>query len=247
MLRGMQHKAADQSEQVMGKWLSWFLVLVAGIGFGSLRSNAADTGVSAGENEIRLRQDSNSQLTSPPPDKSLWAGDVGDGFQRGAHELGLTAGFGLGMAAFGSSQAHDLALGTLNYGWMLTGVLGEDHWYRGNVELLGQVFGGEQVNPRRAWVAEGAALLRYNFATGTPCVPFAQLGAGAGGTDIGGPDLSTTFEFNVQGGLGVHYFFRRNAALTFQYRLLHLSNARIRSPNLGVNVNMFEAGVSWFF
>ncbi len=66
-------------------------------------------------------------------------------------------------------------------------------------------------------------------------------------TDIGHPDLSSLFEFNGQAGLGVRWFWRKNGALILEYRYLHLSNAGLRTPNLGVNVNMLSAGVTWIF
>lgn len=40
-----------------------------------------------------------------------------------------------GFAAFGSTQAHDLAQVNLSYGHMLGRVLGKGHWYCGNPEF----------------------------------------------------------------------------------------------------------------
>ncbi|HEY5909567.1 MAG TPA: acyloxyacyl hydrolase [Verrucomicrobiae bacterium] len=178
---------------------------------------------------------------------SVWQSDVGQGFRKGANEFSMSLGFGLGVAAFGGRERHDWGLGFADYGWMLSGVVAKDHWYRGNWELLRDLFGGFQYYPDHAFVVGAAPILRYNLATGTRWVPFFSLGGGVVGTDIRDGDLSTKFEFNLQGGPGVHYFLKENLSLTFQYRFIHISNAGLSSPNLGVNSNTLMAGLTWFF
>jgi len=78
-------------------------------------------------------------------------------------------------------------------------------------------------------------------------VPFVNLGAGLSLTDIRGVDLSTAFEFNDQIGAGVHYFLSEDSAVTLQYRWFHLSNAGIRLPNNGTNMQMVVLGMNGFF
>jgi lipid A 3-O-deacylase len=178
---------------------------------------------------------------------NIWKQGVGDGFNRNSHEAGFALGAGFGVRAITGTRAHDLALATVHYGWVFSDIAGEKHWYRGNWELLAEIFGGAQFSSRTAYVIGAAPILRYDFATGTSWVPFVDVGGGVSATDIGRPDLSTTFEFNVQGGAGWHWFWRDNAALTLQYRWLHLSNAGLKFPNLGANTSLFYAGLTWFF
>jgi hypothetical protein len=90
-------------------------------------------------------------------------------------------------------------------------------------------------------------MLRYNFVTGSRFVPFFGLGAGVSATDIRNGDLSTTFEFNIQAGPGVRFFLGDHAAVTFQYRFIHLSNAGMDIPNQGVNSSTFLLGMTWVF
>lgn len=177
----------------------------------------------------------------------IWAAGVGDGFRPEAQSLGFGLGAGHGLAAFGSHQNHDLALADLTYGHMLGHVMGGDHWYRGNWELRGELFGGAQFSPNTRWLVGLTPHLRYNFATGTRLVPFLDGGAGVSGTGIGRPDLGGRFQFNLQGGPGVLYFFEDNVALTLEARYLHISSASIYHPNNGVNTIMGFIGVSWFF
>jgi hypothetical protein len=89
---------------------------------------------------------------------------VGSGFLRSAQNFTVEAGAAAGMASFGSHQAHDLALLSASYGLMLGGVVGKDHWYRGNIEGRIELFGG-MVKRRMAkssiWsVATSIVLLR---------------------------------------------------------------------------------------
>ena len=186
---------------------------------------------------------------------ALWAGDpgapwidgVGTGLRRHSHALGVVAGVGWGGSQWGSRQPHDLAWLGARYSWIVSDVLAADSWWRGNVELAGELFGGGQFSPSGRYLCGMTPFLVYNFATGTPWMPFIGAGAGVTLTNIGEPDLSTRFQFNDQLVLGTHYFFDERVATTFQYRFVHLSNAGIREPNNGVNTHMVFAGVTWFY
>jgi opacity protein-like surface antigen len=193
-----------------------------------------------------LHSDNTDALTLPVP-STIWRDEIGNGFRKGATEVGISLGAGLGSKILGSTDAHDFGLAKLSYGRVISDVVANDDWYSGNWELLGEVFGGEQIKPRNAQVAGLTAVLRYDFATGTKWVPFFDVGAGVSETDIGRPDLGGSFQFNLQTGPGVHWFIYKNLALTFQYRFLHLSSASIEKPNHGVNTSAFYTGVSWFF
>ncbi len=175
---------------------------------------------------------------------------MGSGFVRSAQNITVEAGAASGLTAFGSQQAHDLALLSVSYGHMLGGVKGADHWYRGNFEGRLELFGGMQYHPdvdTDGWLVGLTPHLRYNFATGTRWVPFVDGGAGVTAMGIGPPDVSGTFEFNLQASTGVRWFLRDNVALTTEVRYIHFSCAGIHSPNLGINNVAFMFGVSWFF
>jgi lipid A 3-O-deacylase len=178
---------------------------------------------------------------------SIWKAGVGEGFNRGTFEFGLAAGGGAGMKILNSQTRHDWALGNAQFGWVFSDVKAGDRWYRGNWELLAELFGGAQFNPDTAYVTGIGPLLRYNFAPGHRWVPFFDAGAGVAATDIRNGDLSTTFEFNLQFGAGAHFFLKDNLAITLQYRFIHISNAGIEFPNLGVNTSTFLLGLTWFF
>jgi hypothetical protein len=60
-------------------------------------------------------------------------------------------------------------------------------------------------------------------------------------------EQSTQFNFIEQGGLGMHYFFRKNTAFTLEGRFRHLSNAGIDHPNHGINTYFAVAGITYQF
>lgn len=184
---------------------------------------------------------------SPSQQSSVWNKDVGGGFRKNIMDAGLTAGTGFGLEILGSKKAHQLALVYGHMGWMATDVVFKHKWYEGNLELWGEIFGGGQYHPEHAGVFGLTVGPRYHFITHSRWVPFLDAGAGISGTNIGEPDLSTEFEFNLQLGAGTHYFFLDNFALTLQMRGIHMSNAYIKLPNHGANALLFLIGVTYFF
>jgi hypothetical protein len=184
-------------------------------------------------------------LTSPSG--KIWQGNVGDGFLSSAQSLSIETSVALGVQAFGGQQVHDLSLLSISYGHMLGSVVGQDHWYRGNWEARAELFSGAQFSPDAVPLVGLTPHIRYNFATGTRWVPFADLGAGVTASGIGAPDQSGTFEFNLQANIGTHWFLRDDLALTFEAGYLHFSCAGLHDPNLGVNTVKGAIGLTWFF
>ena len=178
---------------------------------------------------------------------TIWQSGVGEGFLPTVQTFSVEAGVALGVTMFGGKEDHDLALLSLSYGHMLGQVKGEGHWYRGNFEGRLELFGGGQYYPTSDAIIGLTPHLRYDFATGTRWIPFFDLGAGVTATSIGPPDLSGTFEFNLQATTGIHWFMRDDLALTGEVRYLHVSCGGIHSPNLGMNNVMFTIGLTWFF
>ncbi|HZV36737.1 MAG TPA: acyloxyacyl hydrolase, partial [Verrucomicrobiae bacterium] len=173
-------------------------------------------------------------------------GAVGEGMRQRAMEAEAVIGAGLGIRD-GSLYKHNLALSELRFGRIVSRVLGQGCWYQGNFEFLGELFVGSQISPSPRYFVGFAPGIRYEFATGTRWVPFIDGSAGVVGTDIGHPDLGANFEFSLQGGSGVKYYFRDNAAFIFQYRYLHFSNGGLYIHNKGINVNVLLIGASWSF
>jgi hypothetical protein len=181
------------------------------------------------------------------PSPKIWDGAVGEGFSISAQSFGVSAGVVIGIQGFGSEQRHSLAMVSLTYSHMISPVAFANEWYRGNLELRMELFTGSQYSPTADWFVGLTPHLRYNFATGTRWVPFLDIGLGVTATQIGPPDLSGTFEFNLQGGGGVQYFLKDNLALAVDARYTHWSCAGISQPNNGLNGVTVLFGVNWFF
>jgi hypothetical protein len=190
---------------------------------------------------------SKSQSELDQRQATIWQNDIGQGFRSGTQMFSVEAGISPGMATFGSRQAHDFALASFTYGRVLGPVIGEGHWYRGNVEARFQWWGGGQYSPSSEYVIGFTPHLRYDFTTGTRLVPFLDGGAGVTATSIGPPDMSGTFEFNLQVNGGAYWFLCDHLALTAEGGYMHMSCAGINHPNLGANNVSFMIGLTWFF
>src|SRR5438067_1769731 len=129
------------------------------------------------------------RTTIEPEPIAIWQDGVGGGFQRSARSFTAEPGAAAGLKVFGTRQAHNLGLLSISYGHIWGPVVGGDHWYRGNFEARLELFTGAQFSPSSEWLVALTPHLRYNFATGTRCVPFFDVGTGVAATSIGPPDL----------------------------------------------------------
>ena len=171
---------------------------------------------------------------------------IGEGCKSGIQSIGFSTDTGYGFKIFGSQINHDLTLPGLSYGYTLGSVKGEGRWYRGNREFRDELFSGAQFYPRRDWLADLTPHLRYNFATGTRRIPHVDGGAEVTATSMGPPDLSPTFEFNLQAATGMSWLIEDDVTPRVETRYLRLSCAGMDSPNLGLNNVNGIPGISWF-
>jgi hypothetical protein len=58
-------------------------------------------------------------------------------------------------------------------------------------------------------------------------------------------EIATAFEFILQAGAGIEYFFDNGTAVNFHYRIWHLSNSGVQARNLGANAHVFSLGYSF--
>ena len=90
-------------------------------------------------------------------------------------------------------------------------------------------------------------LAQYTFPLTDKFQPYIKGGAGILYMSLHTREQSTQYNFVPQFGGGFYYFLKDNMALSFEYRYRHLSNAGIKHPNSGINVDMALTGVSFFF
>jgi lipid A 3-O-deacylase len=218
-------------------------LVIIGLLFMALAADYADAQSSADAINSEQRRD----LSLEAPASTIWRAGIGEGFSPGAQSFTFSAGATYGIADFGSTQKHDLALTSVTYGHMLGCVWADHTCFRGNWEFRLELFAGAQFSPSTEWLVGLTPHFRYNFATGTRWVPFLDAGAGVTGTGIAGPDLSGRFQFNLQGGFGVQWFIKNNVSIDLEARYLHISNADISKPNNGLNGITGLIGLSYYF
>ena len=102
------------------------------------------------------------------------------------------------------------------------------------------------INPDNAYYAGLAAMTRYHFLSLGRFVPYAELGAGAGGTNLKVLEIDSNFAFLLMGGVGASYFLTDHHAVYAGYRWTHNSNGNTDKPNRGWEANNAVVGVSIF-
>lgn len=90
-------------------------------------------------------------------------------------------------------------------------------------------------------------LIKYVFPLSELFQPYLKGGLGMLYMSQHTLEQSTQYNFLPQVGAGFHIFFNKNTALSAEYRFRHLSNNSFRSPNRGIDANMFLGGLTFFF
>jgi opacity protein-like surface antigen len=98
-----------------------------------------------------------------------------------------------------------------------------------------------------AFLAGLKAVGRYHFLSLGRFVPYLELVAGAGGTDLRIREIDSSFTFIVEGGLGAAVFVTDRVAVTGGYRFQHVSNGNTDEPNRGFEAHSGIVGISVFF
>jgi opacity protein-like surface antigen len=137
--------------------------------------------------------------------------------------------WGLGFCDLIRPLANKLKMAPKGY----TGLINELH--------LNTVFAPDR-NLEVGWTL----LIKYSYPVTEKFHPYLIGGGGVQYISQHTREQSTQWGFTPQFGTGFSYFFKKNLALNLEYRRKHFSNASIRSPNRGINVNMFLIGISWF-
>ena len=178
--------------------------------------------------------------------------DVGLPFTRGVSELQLAGGF-----AF-SQNFHDIYRpqmndvdATVRFGYMLTDPLFEGI-IRGNIEVLGEVFGGGFVKGPADGLVGATLFFQYNYVQpGWRFVPYEHIGGGAVYSDASNShpqrELGSPVLFNVQAGFGTRFLCTEKWGLFLEVNWRHMSNAGLADRNTGLNQVSSWLGVNFFF
>jgi len=124
---------------------------------------------------------------------------------------------------------------------------GGGHFWHGALEVGFEPLYQKYTEPKPAFWAGLTSVLRYHFLALGRVVPYFELGAAAGGTDLRIPEIDSTLAFLLFGGVGASVFISDKTALFLGYRYQHVSNANTSSPNRGFESHVVVAGVSFYF
>lgn len=160
--------------------------------------------------------------------------------EKGATEWGLVGGFGVAHPIWGGKAERQFALLGARLGKVVSGPVGPS-FLKGNltvsVEILPAIVMFQEAT---TYAVSATLLLRHYFAPRSLLKPFISVGAGPLVSVEPIPSGTTRLNFTPQAGLGVAIFHKRNLALLFEYRLHHISNASLATPNPGINSSYFQ-------
>lgn len=116
---------------------------------------------------------------------------------------------------------------------------------KGETEFLAETFINTVISPDSNVEVGFDLLVKYAYPVTDRINPYFLAGGGVMFMTQHTIEQSTQYNFIPQLGCGVSYDLKENMAIDLEYRYRHLSNADIKLPNDGINVNMFLIGVTY--
>ncbi|MFH0941147.1 MAG: acyloxyacyl hydrolase [Candidatus Omnitrophota bacterium] len=118
---------------------------------------------------------------------------------------------------------------------------------KGMLELIYEPFISAITEPDSNMEMGFPFFFRYSYPLTPKIYPFVEVGTGPYYMTLHTYEQSTQFNFVNQGGAGISYFFKENVAINIEYRKRHVSNMSIKSPNGGLDANVYLLGMSYYF
>jgi opacity protein-like surface antigen len=125
--------------------------------------------------------------------------------------------------------------------------LGKGYPFYGALEVGLEPIYQRYDSPVHAYWAGLTAVARYHFLSLGIFVPYLELAAGPGGTDLKVPEIRSDFAFLLFGGAGAQVFVNDRMSLYAGYRLVHVSNGNTSQPNRGFEAHTGVGGLSFYF
>ena len=168
------------------------------------------------------------------------------GLVRGMQEWGLLAGGGFAHHIWGGRADRQFLAFGARMGRVLSQTVGTG-LFRGNFEVALDVIPVFVMFQEQTTYAFSFTLLfRHYLAPERRLRPYVSFGAGTLISTRDIPPGTTRLNFTPQAGLGLAYFVKPRLAYLTEYRIHHISNAGLASPNPGVNSSYLQFGVSIF-
>ena len=177
-----------------------------------------------------------------------WAFDAAETFKKGSYVLSLEGGYGQQFNLEGFTSQTDLKFFNVGFrsSMLPLGPTGGG-FFKGALEIGLEPFYQHYTDPKPAYWAGLAAVGRYHFLSLGRFVPYVELAAAAGGTDLRIKEIDSDFSFLLWGGVGGSVFLTDSTAVYAGYRYEHNSNGNIDTPNRGWESHVGVIGVSYYF
>ncbi|MEK7701607.1 MAG: acyloxyacyl hydrolase [candidate division NC10 bacterium] len=180
-----------------------------------------------------------------PPARAF---DPAETFKKGTYVLSLEGGYGEQFNLEGFTNQSDITFVNLGFRssllpWGPTGAGA----LKGALELGLEPVYQKYTDPKPAFWAGLAAVGRYHFLSLGRFVPYVELAAAPGGTDLRVKEIDSEFSFLLWGGVGGALFVTDSSAVYAGYRYEHNSNGNIDTPNRGWESHVGLIGVSYHF
>ena len=178
-----------------------------------------------------------------------WAFDAEQTFKKGTFVLSGEGAYGWQFNLENKKSVTSLEFYDVGVRFSLLPFdpVGKDHFWYGALEVGFEPLYQKYTEPKPAFWAGLASVLRYHFLGLGRVVPYAELGAAAGGTDLEIREIDSSFAFLLFGGLGASLFVSDKTALYAGYRYQHVSNGNTSQPNRGFEAHVGVAGISFYF
>ncbi len=177
-----------------------------------------------------------------------WGFDPAETFKKGAYVLSLEGGYGEQFNLEGFHTWSDIKFFNVGFrsSMLPLGPTG-DGAFKGALEIGLEPFYQQYTDPKPAVWAGLAAVGRYHFLALGRFVPYVELAAAAGGTDLRVREIDSDFSFLLWGGVGASVFVTDSTAVYAGYRYEHNSNGNVDTPNRGWESHVGVIGVSYYF
>jgi opacity protein-like surface antigen len=168
-------------------------------------------------------------------------------FQRDARLLSVEGGAG-SQHNFEDRRRQtglDLWSAGLRLGWLPFGVAGPEI-VRGALEVGLEALYQQYHHPEHDFWAGLSAVGRYHLTSFGRFVPYAEGGASVGATNLNIPEIDSDFAFLLFAGAGASVLLTDRMAVYAGYRLLHVSNGDLDTPNTGLEAHTGVVGITFF-
>jgi opacity protein-like surface antigen len=178
-----------------------------------------------------------------------WAFDAEQTFKKGTFVLSGEGAYGWQFDLEDKRSVTYLEFydGGVRFSLLPFSPLGKDHFWHGALEVGFEPLYQKYTAPKPAFWAGLTSVLRYHFLALGRVVPYAEVGAAAGGTDLEIPEIDSSLAFLLFAGVGTSVFVSDKTALYAGYRYQHVSNGNTSQPNRGFEAHVVVGGISFYF